>query len=214
MADNRSYSYSKNSVSKRPEYGVVCSWIEKGSRVVDLGCGDGSLLKLLKDKKSADCVGVEVSVSGVESGRKKGIRSIQGRIDAKLPFADMEFDYSICNVTIQMVMYPEVLINEMKRVSKYQIVSFPNFAFFRNRIDLLINGRMPKEMIPGYEWYSTGHIHQFSIKDYLSFCKDNGLKILKEKYYFDENIKIIPLSVQNRFPNLFASAAIFLTTQK
>lgn len=211
MNDNRSYIYSETAVinekaiAHRQDFKVIEKWIRRGSKVIDLGSGDGTLLKILKDKKKIDGIGIEVSPSGVKSAKKKGIRSIIGRIDEKLPFKDKEFDYAICNVTLQMVMYPEVLLSEMKRISKRQIITFPNFAFILNRLDLLINGVMPRFMIPGYRWYSTGHIHQLSIKDFKTYCRKNNFKILRTLYIGPKGY-IVKL-----FANIFTLLGIFMT---
>ncbi len=168
MNDNRNYTYDVNSNILREEYEIVAKWIPARSSVIDLGCGEGSLLSFLR-KKNISGVGVDVSSSGIKAAKEKNLNVHTGRIDVPLKFKDKEFDFAICNVTLQMVMYPEVLLLEMKRIAKRQIVSFPNFAFVLNRLDLLINGRMPRPMMPGYQWNSTGHIHQLSISDFKDF---------------------------------------------
>lgn len=209
--DNRNYQFTSDSQSSRSEYPVITSLVKKGSSVIDLGCGDGSLLKLLKIKQKAKVQGLEISKSGVQTTRKKGLSVKQGRIDQKLSFKNNEFDYAICNVTLQMVMYPEILLREMQRIAKQQIISFPNFAFILNRLELLTKGRMPRTMIPGYSWYSTGHIHQLSINDFQEFCTDNGISILKENHIFPKSIFGSSKIVLRKYPNLFASTAIFMT---
>lgn len=213
MNDNRNYSYGKNSAAYRDEYQIILDWIPKGSFVIDLGCGDGSLLKLLK-AKGISGEGVELSESGITSAKNKGLKVKQGRIDILLPYKDQFFDFAVCNVTLQMVLYPEILLLEMKRIAKKQIVSFPNFAFIFNRLDLLINGRMPRIMIPGYEWYSTGHIHQLSIRDFRDFCKKNNFEILEENHIYPKQIFFIPKPILKLFANMCASSAIFLTKSK
>ncbi len=205
MNDNRNYKYTKSSLSKRTEYSIISGWIKKNSKVIDLGSGDGTLLKILIDEKKVNGMGIEISPSGVSIAKKKGIKSSVGRIDVRLPFKDKEFDYAICNVTLQMVMYPEVLLTEMKRISKYQIITFPNFAFIFNRLDLLINGVMPRMMIPTYKWFSTGHIHQLSIRDFKIFCKENNMKIVNTKFIGPKKIMV------NFLPNLFAMVGVFMT---
>jgi methionine biosynthesis protein MetW len=214
--DNRNYEYEKGSISDRPEYEIISSMVKKGSSVIDLGSGDGSLLKLLQDVKKTKGVGIEISSSGVAAAKKKGVKSRVGRIDVKLPFRDKGFDYAICNVTLQMVMYPEVLLKEMKRISKKQIITFPNFAFILNRLDMLINGRMPGVMIPGYSWYTTGHIHQLSIKDFEDFCKANDYKIMDTKHIYSGSSYAFlrPFALNgyllNINPNLFACMGVYL----
>jgi methionine biosynthesis protein MetW len=111
-----------------------------------------------------------------------------------------------------MVMYPEVLISEMRRVSKKQIVTFPNFAFILNRFDLLVNGVMPRFMTPLYKWYSTGHIHQLSIMDFEKYCSENEIKILKHAHIGPGKFLALPSKfLVKLFPNLFATLGIFLT---
>lgn len=212
MNDNRDYEYGLNSKSSREEYEIIVDWIPSGSQVIDLGCGDGTLLSLLK-LKGVKGDGVDISVSGVKATRKKGIKADIGRIDIPLDYRNKQYDFAICNVTLQMVMYPEVLLLEMKRIAYRQIVTFPNFAFILNRLDLLFNGRMPKVMIPGYEWYSTGHIHQLSIRDFIEFCQANSINILEQSHIYPGRLYIFPLpkALLKRFPNLFSSTTIFLT---
>lgn len=215
--DNRNYKYDLDSFANREEFKSVEGWIKKGDKVLDLGCGDGSLLKILKDK-GVKVEGMEISESGVKSCLKKGLKVRRGRIDKKLPFKNKEFTIAVCNVTLQMVMYPETLLKEMKRVAKRQIVTFPNFAFLPNRLDLLFNGKMPRIMIPGYKWYSTGHIHQLSIRDFQEVCREIGLKIVANKHIYPGSSFTLTrgLSIgtgwMRRYPNLFASMAVFLSS--
>jgi methionine biosynthesis protein MetW len=207
--DNRQYDYSNAFSEERDEYKLICEMVKPNSKVIDLGCGNGSLLEKLIKEKNVTGEGVELSESGVEVCKVKGLKVHKGKIDEKLPFDDNSFDYSICNVTIQMVMYPEVLLNEMKRISRYQIISFPNFAHYKNRLDLLLNGRMPKPMFFGYKWYSTGHIHQLSIKDFYELVDEvGGLKIIRVNEFSSKNpLKKIFIK---KYPNLFQILQVFL----
>jgi len=214
MNDNRNYKYVINSTSKRAEFGVIAKLVKKGSSVVDLGMGDGTLLKILKDRKGVKGLGIEISPSGVRAAKKKGVESRIGRIDVKLPFKNKEFDYAICNVTLQMVMYPEILIREMARISQIQIITFPNFGYVMNRLEMLFKGRMPNFMLGGYRWFSTGLIHQLSIKDFTDFCKDNEIKIVSTSHIFPERLFVLPKIILKMFPNLFAGVGIFITSGK
>lgn len=211
--DNRNYDYSDVFTEDRAEYELISKLIMPNSKVLDLGCGNGSLLEKLINERHVLAEGVELSDSGVEVCLVKGLNVHKGRIDEKLPFTDNSFDYSICNVTIQMVMYPEVLLSEMKRISKYQIISFPNFAYYKNRLDLLFRGRMPKPMLFGYKWYNTGHIHQFSIKDFDELIFDvGGLKIVKRvnvtasKYFIQK--------LASHFNNMLVPIIIYLLSSQ
>ncbi len=207
--DNRKYDYSQHHDSERSEYPIIVDMVKPNSRVIDLGCGNGTLLALLKKEKNIVDYGLEISESGVAVCKERGLNVSFGRIDERLPFEDNAFDYAICNVTIQMVMYPEILMKEMKRVSKYQIVSFPNFAFWKNRFDLMFNGRMPRTMLFNYSWYSTGHIHQLSFSDFSQLINDlGGLKIVERR--FTEPNDPIRKMIASMFPELFHLLGIYL----
>jgi len=205
--DNRQYDYTGFPIDHRAEYDIVLNMVEANAKVLDLGCGNGSLLQLLQQKKQCKVSGMELSPTGVAICRQKGLDVIAGSIDQVLPYADKQFDYSICNVTLQMVYYPEVTLKEMARVSRYQIISFPNFAYWRNRLDLLLSGRMPQPGLFGYQWYNTGHIHQFSISDFNYLVAQVPLmkmlqleKVAVGKFPIDELSGIAP--------NLFIKIAV------
>lgn len=207
--DNRNYDYRNYPEGDRFEYPVIVDMVKPNTRVLDLGCGNGALLERLKNEKHVIESGLEISESGVIVCQKKGLQVQLGRIDEILPFETNSFDYAICNVTIQMVMYPERLLKEMKRVARYQIVSFPNFGFWRNRLDLMFNGRMPRPMLFGYSWYSTGHIHQLSFKDFFQLIDHvGGLKIITTKY--DSTNGMFRAVVASVFPDLFHLLGIYL----
>lgn len=210
LQDNRNYDYTGFSKTTRPEYDIIASIIKPGSKIVDLGCGNGTLLEKLIAEQKVDGTGVEVSDSGVNICKDKGLNVIKGKIDTRLPFEDNFFDYSICNVTIQMVNYPEVLLREMKRISRFQIISFPNFAYYKNRLELLFKGRMPEKMLFGYKWYNTGHLHQLSIKDFYSLLDDIGELKVTTKIGLPSNNKLLNNFAQF-FPGLFTYISIFQT---
>jgi methionine biosynthesis protein MetW len=211
MNDNRNYTFPDDYQEIRHEFDIILDLVPKGSKIIDLGCGNGTLLELLQKTKSVIESGVELSPDGVRICKNKGLNVIQGRIDQKMDFPDDSFDYSICNVTIQMTLYPEILVSEMKRISRYQIISFPNFGFYKNRIEFLINGGMPERSLFGYKWYNTGHIHQCSIKDFNRLIDELGLKILEQKFENPHNpVKKLMMKL---FPNLFQIVPVFLLTK-
>jgi len=215
MKDNRNYYYEKQSLTKRSEFLVIKKIIGKNKKVIDLGCGDGTLMQILKENNNR-CKGVEISQSGVDVCKNKKLDVIKGKIDNKLPFKDKEFDFAVCNVTMHMVVYPEVLIKEMRRVSKKQIVTFPNFAFILNRFQLMFTGTFPKWSLFGYEWYSTGHIHQLSIKDFTNYCNQYKINILNTHHLFPKHLEkitsklVIISQIVRYFSNLISTMAIFV----
>lgn len=211
--DNRKYDYARFPEEDRPEYERIINMIPAHTKVLDLGCGNGSLLQRLKQQKQAVCSGIELAESGVSISRRKGLEVLQGNIDQPLPFPDNSFDYAICNVTIQMVHFPEVLMKEMKRVARYQIISFPNFGFYKNRIEMFVSGRMPRKMLFGYRWFTTGHIHQLSIADFEELVKKTeGLEIVKSDY--DETGSALKNKLISLFPNLLSVLPVFLLQKR
>lgn len=211
--DNRAYDYSSFPDEDRPEYERIMRLIPNKAKVIDLGCGNGSLLQKLKTQKQAVCHGIELAESGVAVCRQKGLEVIQGNIGGVLPFPDNSFEYAICNVTLQMVQFPEVLLREMKRVARYQIISFPNFGFYKNRLETLFYGRMPQKMLFGYKWYTTGHIHQLSVRDFRELVEvTGGLEIIKlDVNETGNNLKNKIISFR---PNLLAVLPVFLLQKK
>lgn len=212
--DNRGYVYKADSRESRCEYPQILEWVKPNSRVIDFGCGSGELLSLLRDEKQTTGVGIEISDSGVRVARAKGLEVIHSNADRLLPeFKESSFDYAICNVTIQMVMYPEILFQEMTRLARFQIVSFPNFAFFRNRIDLFLSGRMPRPGLYGYTWYSTGHIHQLSLQDFKDFADEANVQFLDYHSYPEPSCKLKHFMI-SQFPNLLSRSCLVLTRRK
>lgn len=209
MNDNRNYSSNSWKSEIRKEYSYIIELVEANSSVIDLGCGSGDLMLSLHTEKNCKVSGIEISDAGVSISQSKGLDVRLGRIDEPLPFENYFFDFAICNVTVQMVLYPEILLREMKRISRFQIISFPNFAFYKNRFQLLFGGVMPEKMLFGYSWFNTGHIHQLSIKDFRKFVSQTaGWKIEKE-ICVKENSAFKNFAMKI-FPNLFQQVPIFL----
>lgn len=214
LNDNRNYSYSKYDEGFRLEYSYIESLTEPREKVIDLGCGNGRLLEHLREKKNIQGFGIDSSSSGVSLTQSKGFACEQQAIDQGLDqFESKSFDLAVCNVTIQMLMYPEKLVQEMKRISKRQIISFPNFAFYKARLELLFQGKMPPVGLFGYKWYSTGHIHQLSYKDFVDFCESQSLEILDFKAVRQKEGGWRSILI-NKWPNLFSQTCLFLTREK
>lgn len=207
--DNRKYDYTGHEVLDRAEFPIIAGMIARGSSVCDLGCGNGTLLVKLRDERECNVTGMELAESGVEVCRNKGLDVKQGAIDTTLPWGDKSFDYTVCNVTLQMVTWPEKLLQEMERIARYSIISFPNFGYYRNRIELLLTGKMPRKMLFGYTWYSTGHIHQLGLADFMEYISGrSGMKA--EKIIPAPTGSGIADALGRVFPSLFAYIPVIL----
>ena len=192
----------------RPEFQHVIDLVDPGSRVLDLGCGEGYLLKALQTQKRARVQGIELSDMAIQACVEKGLFVYHGDLDEGLAdFNDQSVDYVILTSTIQVLHRPDFLINEAARVGRKCIISVPNFAYWRVRSQLLLTGMMPKTAKLPYEWYNSPNIHLTTIKDFRKFCQDNSLQIL------DETALVLGELSSRRvrlFPNFFADYAIFL----
>lgn len=160
---------------------IIASWIEPGSRVLDLGCGEGDLLYFLKKHKGIVGTGIERVEAKAAQCIERGLSVLQGDINKEvLDYDDHTFDYVILSQTLQQVYDPANLIKTLLRIGKRGIVSFPNFSHWRIRLQLLIKGYAPVTKQLPYEWYDTPNIRVITIKDFRKFSKDVGFNILKE----------------------------------
>jgi methionine biosynthesis protein MetW len=160
-------------------YSIITDMTEQKAKVLDLGCGSGELLKMLRDKKNISGIGIEIDQANVIKCMEKGLSVIQGNIDEGLKdFPDKSYDYVILNQTLQSTHNTEYVLQEMLRVGKKCVVSFPNFAYWRMRFQLFFTGRMPKSQILPFEWYNTPNIHLLTLKDFIYFAKEHNIKIL------------------------------------
>ena len=162
----------------RPDLQCIAGWIRPGSRVLDLGCGDGELLAWLSRAKNVKGYGVEIDVDKVIGCVDNGVDVIQSDLESGLAtFESNSFDFVVLSLTVQAMRNVETILTEMLRVGKTGIVTFPNFGYWENRWQLLL-GRMPvSETIP-YEWYNTPNIHLFTLKDFLALCREDGIEVL------------------------------------
>lgn len=176
-------------------YSVITENIEPNSKVIDLGCGEGDLLKMLVDKKQCTGLGIEINQQNVINSIQKGLSIVQGDIDEGLKeFLENEYDYVILNQTLQSTEKPDYVIEEMLRVGKKVVVSFPNFGYWRVRFYLFFKGKMPKSKMLPYQWFDTPNIHLLTIADFFEFCKERNIKIEKSVYVKRGKISKNPLT--------------------
>ncbi len=158
---------------------LVADMVKAGSRVLDVGCGDGILLDYLARTKEVDGRGIELSSEGVNACVSAGLSVIQGDADRDLKdYPDGAFDYVVLSQTLQAMHAPKSVLKHLMRIGRRAIVSFPNFAYWRVRLDLASRGRMPvTEWLP-YKWHNTPNIHLFTIQDFMDWAKDEGVEVL------------------------------------
>lgn len=198
----------------RPEFDCIVEIVEPGSRVLDLGCGDGALLLRLVREKGVRGRGIEASEQLVSECIGKHLSVYHGDIEQAITnYPDGVFDYVILNKTLQVTRQPRLIIREMLRVGKKAIISFPNFAHWKIRFQLLLWGKMPKSKILPFEWYDTPNIHLTTIRDFKLLCKKEKLSILKE-FYITERESWIPRWAVNLLPNFLAEVGVFLLKKK
>lgn len=196
----------------RPDLRIIADIIPEGSKVLDLGCGSGDLLYVLKHKKNVKPQGVEISQEGIMECISKGIPVFQGNINEGLAdFADGSFDYVIVSQTLQVVFNVQMLTREILRVGNKAIVSFPNFGYWQLRFQLLFSGHMPKSKMLPYDWYNTPNIRLMTISDFYQFCRKNNIKIERE-LFVEPNGQLMS-RVYNILPNWLAHLGIFVIGQ-
>lgn len=194
----------------KQEFNIISNNIENGTRVLDVGCGDGVLIEYLKKEKNIDVRGLEISKDKVQKCISKGLTVIEGNAEIDLQqFPDDSFDYVVLSQTLQAFINPELVIKELLRVGKMAIVTIPNFGFWRVRLHLLTKGTMPVTKALPDEWYNTPNLHMCTIKDFVEFSNKMNFKIFKSVAMNKTKTSLI--DSKNLFiKNLFSEIGIFL----
>jgi len=194
----------------KQEFKIIANLIEKNTRILDVGCGDGTLMEYLKNDKKIDIRGIEISKNNVQKCIGKGLTVIEGDAEKDLgQFPDESFDFVILSQTLQAFLNPEKVMSELLRVGKKAIVTIPNFGYWKVRLHLLIKGTMPITRTLPDEWYNTQNLHMCTIKDFFNFCKDRKINLYKSIAL--QNLKSSKINNSNiGLKNLSAALGIFL----
>jgi methionine biosynthesis protein MetW len=194
---------ARNPLPGRHDFDAIAAWIRPGAHVLDLGCGDGSLLRFLRERRGATGYGIEIDDAKLLASVRNGVNVIQIDLESGLSgFESDSFDYVILSQTLQAVHHTQTLIKEMLRVGREGVVSFPNFGFWRHRMQVTC-GRMPVSGSLPYQWYNTPNVRLFTIADFELFCDEYGIRRL-ERVVISERGERISL-----LPNLLGALAVY-----
>jgi methionine biosynthesis protein MetW len=191
----------------RTDFAAIASWIPEGARVLDLGCGDGSLLAYLKQTRGVTGYGIENDDASIIKCIENGVNVMQVNLEAGMKeIADQSFDVVILSQTLQAMRRTEAVVAEMLRVGREAIVTFPNFGYWRHRLQIAIGGRMPVSKDLPYQWYNTPNVHLFTVADFDQFCRDRQYRVLTRAVLNHGQQKTM-------LPNLLGKLALYRFTR-
>jgi len=191
----------------RPDHRIILEWVRENSLVLDLGCGSGELLDLLIKQKKARGHGIEISVDEIYKCVAKALNVLHGDIENGLAdYNDQSFDYVILNQSLQQIRHVDRVLQDALRVGKKVVVGFPNFVYYRARMQILFGGKTPVNAALPYQWYETPNLHFLSILDFIEYCREKDITIVQQSFLGAER-KV------HLLPNVFAQTGIFLITK-
>ena len=192
----------------RPDLAVIADHVAPGSRVLDIGCGDGALMAALRDRKNVDARGMEIEPELVERCVARGLSVVQGDADRDLAdYPDKAFDYAVLSQTLQTAARPDRMLDELLRVGRQAFVSFPNFAHWRMRLSLLTRGRMPVTRHLPVSWYETQNIHHVTVADFRELLAKKGVRMERAWFFAGERL------LRGPWANLRAESALYLLSR-
>ena len=187
----------------RTDFAAIASWIPQGARVLDLGCGDGSLLSYLKETRGVSGYGIENDDASIIKCIENGVNVIQVNLESGMrEIADQSFDVVILSQTLQAMKRTEAVVAEMLRVGTEAIVTFPNFGYWKHRVQIALGGRMPVSEDLPYQWYDTPNVHLFTIADFEAFCAEHDYRVLNRLVLNDAGKQVM-------MPNLLGTLALY-----
>ncbi len=196
----------------RPDQEIIARWIEPGSRVLDLGCGDGALLAWLRGQKGVEAIGLEIDATNIERCLGAGVAVIEQNLNEGLSnFDSGSFDTVLLAQTLQALDNPAELVEEMLRIGRNGIVTFPNFGNWKSRLDLLLRGRMPVSEFMPHAWHNTPNIHFCTVRDFDALCRDRNIRVLARTVV---NSRHEGSWAMRAWPNFLGEIAIYHLTRQ